>query len=186
MKTLTTLFTEDRITNNRKRFFKRHAIKMNRFERQTLRLRKIKNFLELTIIFLFILSGLGLVVQPKMVPVSPRTESFSPGTFENFGIKTERGSITLSWVPDKNQKTDYYMILKSDQGQTFEPIGLRKGEAAEKDGVFHFTDTQPYHGISYYKLYRMERGGSGGYSKVKSASVEDHIYAIKKLFTGSF
>ncbi|MFN5417407.1 MAG: T9SS type A sorting domain-containing protein [Flavobacteriia bacterium] len=83
-----------------------------------------------------------------------------PVTFSQFsGVKQSAGN-QLIWATSSESQSDYFNILRSNDGITFETIG--KVKAAGNSSIttnYSFLDESPRNGINYYKLKQVDFNG---------------------------
>jgi len=90
-----------------------------------------------------------------------------PVELESFGLDTKEKSVLLNWVTKSELNNDYFVILRSDDGVSFEEIGKVSGMGNSSITVdYQFTDNRPLIGISYYKLKQVDFDGEISFSQV--------------------
>lgn len=85
-----------------------------------------------------------------------------------FSAVYNSGNVYLKWIVS-NQHTDgTYVILRSTDNKTFDPIGFKEGVGVpvSSDIAYYFKDESPCHSTLYYRLLHI--GVSPSYVLSKS------------------
>jgi Pregnancy-associated plasma protein-A/Secretion system C-terminal sorting domain len=94
-------------------------------------------------------------------------------TFE--GIKGNK-NVKLLWKTASEKNNDYFMIEKSRDGQTFEPLTKIGSQGASNDILKYETfDDNPSVGMNYYRLKSVDKGGQVATSKIVSVAFVEKI-----------
>jgi len=73
----------------------------------------------------------------------------------------------LEWVTASETNNDHFIIYHSKNGEEWAKIGQKDGAGTSiETNHYHFTDTDPYQGYTYYRLKQTDHNGSYSYSKV--------------------
>lgn len=107
--------------------------------------------------------------------------SFSPFSFgalttsnplpiELLDFRVEKNAThgaDIKWRTTSEKNNDYFTIERSRDGHTFEDLVRIKGAGTSTDVLnYTVTDTEPYNGISYYRLKQTDFDGSYSYSQL--------------------
>lgn len=65
--------------------------------------------------------------------------------------------VYVNWVTSENNQENYYMIERSDDGITFNVIGLKNGvkSTISQGLLFSFIDNNPLNNYSYYRIIQI-------------------------------
>ncbi|MCB9276561.1 MAG: T9SS type A sorting domain-containing protein [Lewinellaceae bacterium] len=73
-------------------------------------------------------------------------------------------AIELGWKTATEKDNDYMAIERSADGRSFEEIGRVPGAGTTPEPqAYHFTDTKPLNGLSYYRLRQVDFDGASEY-----------------------
>jgi hypothetical protein len=112
------------------------------------------------------------------------SDSPLPVSYLNFsGTLQENSSVRLAWETASERNNDHFVIERSRDGKTFDPIGkvLSKRVSTDERTPYSFVDASPITGINYYRLKQVdvspteESSGSSAYSTIISVSVKSGI-----------
>ena len=91
-------------------------------------------------------------------------------------------TIELTWTTASETNSNYYVIQKSIDGNTFSNIGEVFGSGNSNSIInYSIIDYSPYFGISYYRLKHIDFDGAFTYSNVISVSCEN----IRNIFNAN-
>lgn len=83
-----------------------------------------------------------------------------PISLESFTGRLINKSVELSWTTLVEINNDYFEILKSSDGTSFEVVGKVEGNGTmNRRNSYSFTDDQPSSGMNYYKLKQVDLDG---------------------------
>lgn len=83
-------------------------------------------------------------------------------------------TVKLSWITTSEINNDYFTILRSKDGQSFETLATIVGEGTKLgQTVYSFVDERPYNGISYYRLLQTDFNGTVSNLGTVSAFIEN-------------
>jgi hypothetical protein len=107
-----------------------------------------------------------------------------------FDARHEGEYVRTNWTANSETNNDFYAVLRSKDGVSFEQIGTVEGSGnsnSERNYVFY--DDHPYSGVSYYKLRQVDFDGTETISEVVSVYSESvsliNVYpnpAVSELF----
>jgi fibronectin-binding autotransporter adhesin len=84
-----------------------------------------------------------------------------------FTATAHNDEVDLSWTTATETNNNFFTIEKSNDGKTFECINTVKGAGNSTARLDYFSvDTNPYFGISYYRLKQTDFNGKYSYSKL--------------------
>ncbi len=88
----------------------------------------------------------------------------------------EKDKVLLSWQTASEENSKEFVIERSSNGDRFEAIGSipAKGNSADISN-YHFTDSKPLLGTSYYRLNIIDKDASYEYSNVESVTLDKKI-----------
>jgi large repetitive protein len=90
-----------------------------------------------------------------------------------FEAIQDENNVVVSWITAQEIDSDKFQILRSTDARNFEAIGTIKAAGNSKDNrYYHFTDTAPVEGISYYRLKSIDTDGTSEVSKIASVRFE--------------
>ncbi|MEP7168501.1 MAG: T9SS type A sorting domain-containing protein, partial [Bacteroidota bacterium] len=110
----------------------------------------------------------------------PNVSTFSPWTLTNiisplpiellsFNAITKGKNVEVTWKTAAEINNNYFTVMRSKDGLNFEEIGQVDGAGNSTIALnYHFTDTKPYNGISFYQLKQTDFNGKTSYSKIVS------------------
>ena len=78
-----------------------------------------------------------------------------------FTGKAEENDVLLSWATSVEINNDYFEVQRSVDGINFEVIGIVDGNGDSNEEIeYRYTDSQPYLGLSYYRLRQVDFDGA--------------------------
>jgi hypothetical protein len=118
--------------------------------------------------------------------------SFSPITFvSEFGFALpivltsfsahagEDRSVEVMWSTASEINNDYFTVERSRTGSEFEPFMKVTGAGTtHEENSYSVTDTNPYGGVSYYRLRQTDFDGKSSHSKIVSVSMPENDWSI--------
>lgn len=95
-----------------------------------------------------------------------------PVTWGKFEVREEGRQVYLDWETLSEQNNDSFEIMRSQEGENWTSIGRvpAKG-ASHTTQSYHFTDTSPLFGTSYYHVVQRDIQGSASATEIQSVSV---------------
>ncbi|MFL5729063.1 MAG: glycoside hydrolase family 9 protein [Cytophagaceae bacterium] len=106
-----------------------------------------------------------------------------PVDYLSFNVSpANESSVLVQWNTAHEDDNSYFMIERSMNTIGFEPAGQVKGSGnSSLIKNYSFTDTEPFAGISYYRLKQVDANGNFSYSEIRkvnrgSASSFLHIF----------
>jgi len=95
-----------------------------------------------------------------------------PVEVANFnGVNQDRKNI-LNWTTLSETNNDYFMLERSIDGVTFEPIAKIEGMGNTTEATnYSFIDEDPFSGVNYYRLKQTDFDGSSEYQEAIAISV---------------
>ncbi len=91
-----------------------------------------------------------------------------PVTLLEFKGQTVEKSIALFWTTVNETATKEFIIERSSDLNSFEPIGIVKASSNSGSNYYEFTDPLPLSGKNYYRLKMTEKDGKSSYSNIFS------------------
>lgn len=82
--------------------------------------------------------------------------------------------MRCDWVTASEIDNDYFTIERSKNGIEFETAGITDGAGNSNYQLSNaFTDTDPYRGLSYYRLKQTDFDGRSSYSEIVAVMLTD-------------
>ena len=103
-----------------------------------------------------------------------------PLNFVSFTAKTNglaQKHTLLNWTTEQEVNTDKFEIERSEDNH-FEKIGTVTAHHTSGTAYYSFTDTQPLHGISFYRIKQIDKDGKYTYSETKSIKNDHFPFSI--------
>jgi Secretion system C-terminal sorting domain len=135
-------------------------------------------------------AGVNFVTVPSVTAFSPwtLTNQTSPLPIEllYFDAKAVKKQVEVSWQTVSELNNDYFTVQRSQSNFDFEDIGFVNGAGNSNSLLnYKFTDTNPYNGISYYRLKQTDFNGQFSLSKsvpvnirsTTSVLIIEYVYA---------
>jgi hypothetical protein len=92
----------------------------------------------------------------------------------SFEVKHKLPGVSLNWTTSSEINNDYFIIERSKDGISFEPLGKIKGAGNSTIVLeYDFYDAKPYNGINYYRLRQVDFNGTFTHSDVAAIRIED-------------
>ncbi len=86
----------------------------------------------------------------------------------------ENKVVRCDWVTASEIDNDYFTIERSKNGIEFETAGITDGAGNSNYQLsYAFTDTEPYRGLSYYRLKQTDFDGRSSYSEIVAVMLTD-------------
>ncbi|HSZ24757.1 MAG TPA: T9SS type A sorting domain-containing protein, partial [Cytophagaceae bacterium] len=103
---------------------------------------------------------------------SPCVNNTLPVSLLYFKVQAQtNGTVSLSWMTTTEKNNAYFVIERSQDGITFEPIGTVEGHGNSIQSIsYSYTDYNALDGTSYYRLKQVDFNGQAAYSDIKSVS----------------
>lgn len=97
-----------------------------------------------------------------------------PITLVDFDVKViDEDHVSINWQTQSEQDNDYFKVMKSDDGLSWETIGEVDGAGNSSETIdYQHMDDEPHRGISYYRIGQVDLNGSINYTDVKSIQIE--------------
>jgi hypothetical protein len=97
----------------------------------------------------------------------------------SFDASVIQNEVLLKWATASELNNDYFTILRSQSGESWEEIETIKGAIDSQVRIdYQITDTRPHIGVSYYRLKQTDYDGTSTYSSIKRVQV-DESYQLK-------
>ncbi len=105
-----------------------------------------------------------------------------PVALVSFTGKNSGETNVMEWLTVSETRSDYFVVERSRDGKTFEPVGKVKGAGnSTVEKTYSFTDEHPFSGINYYRLKQVDYDGNFSYSQTVSVTTM-HESAIIKIY----
>lgn len=94
----------------------------------------------------------------------------------NFSAQvTPKQQVQLQWLTQQEIKQSHYDIERSPTGQDWAFVGKVASQSSISKHTYHFLDSQPLLGKSYYRLKAVDHDGAFSYSEIQQ------VFISKKL-----
>lgn len=92
----------------------------------------------------------------------------------SFNAKAnENKTVNLEWSTATEINNDFFTIEKSIDGEKWDYVGEKKGAGNSNAQInYSMIDTEPYNGISYYRLKQTDFDGTYAYSDIRSVQFQ--------------
>lgn len=103
-----------------------------------------------------------------------------PVTWSNIGATlTREEDGKINWTTASEINNDYFEILKSTTGNTYEVIGEVKGSGnSSVDNHYEFIDDNVHSGVTYYKIRQVDYDGNSSYSPIRTIRLQSNEQAF--------
>ncbi len=123
------------------------------------------------------------VTVPDVTAFSPWTLSGNNSTLPvellYFTASVEGEKVNLSWMTSSEINNDYFAIERTRDGISFETIAIIDGAGNSTQPLLYLeTDTEPFGGISYYRLKQVDFNGAHSYSSIVAVEVEQKTFDV--------
>lgn len=96
-------------------------------------------------------------------------------------------AVLCEWTTASEIGNDYFTIERSVDATHFEEVGVIDGAGNSSVPLFYsFTDQNPYHGISYYRLRQTDFNGEISYSEIRAVEITSASGFILNAFPNPF
>jgi hypothetical protein len=96
---------------------------------------------------------------------------FLPVELLDFRAATEGKRVRLDWTTGSEYNNDHFVVERSADGMTFEPIAVVTGAGQSSRPItYDAIDARPLDGSSYYRLRQVDRDGSSDLSSTVALS----------------
>jgi hypothetical protein len=97
-----------------------------------------------------------------------------PITLISLTAERKQNGVDVTWTTASEINNDYFIVQRSKDGMCFEDAGVQKGAGnSNQKNCYVYCDTNPYKGISYYRLQQNDKDGSSAYSSIVSVDLEE-------------
>lgn len=102
-----------------------------------------------------------------------------PVEWLSFIATPENSTVKLLWATATEYNNDYFVIERSVDGSSFEPIGQVKGSGTSSViNQYRFTDITPHKGTSYYRIRQVDFDGAFDYSRIAAVRMGETVSGI--------
>jgi hypothetical protein len=106
-----------------------------------------------------------------------------PISLLDFNVQTVLDDVDVTWTTATETNNDYFTVEKSIDGKNFEVAGVVEGAGNSNELLaYSFKDTQPFDGISYYRLKQTDFDGKYSYTGILSvqfnAKSNNNVFSI--------
>jgi hypothetical protein len=92
-----------------------------------------------------------------------------PVEMSRYDIQLKDKKVHVNWVTDSEQNNDYFAVQRSENGNLWETIGVRKGKGnSTVQNSYQLIDEKPLASISYYRLKQVDLDGKYTYTPLRS------------------
>jgi Secretion system C-terminal sorting domain len=102
-----------------------------------------------------------------------------PVTLTRFTATAGNKTVLTGWQTVLEQNADHFEVWRSNNGQQFELAGSVPA-VGNGTGIhnYSYTDSQPYAGVSYYRLKSVDKNGSFSWSAIVTVTMRDAGYWV--------
>lgn len=94
----------------------------------------------------------------------------------------EERVVTIKWVTQSEHNNDFFTVEKTIDGEQFEEVARVKGNGNSSEiNKYNCIDSQPYEGISYYRLKQTDLNGEFHYSPLVAVEFGNKTYTLVHL-----
>ena len=99
-----------------------------------------------------------VTIQAAILPIELITFTANP---------TENQQVSVNWTTASESNNDYFEVERSEDGNTFYPIGKVAGAGSiANNSHYQLIDKQPTYGINFYRLKQVDFDGTHSFSKI--------------------
>jgi hypothetical protein len=92
-------------------------------------------------------------------------------------------NIVINWKTASEINNDYFTIERSKNAIDWEKVDNVVGAGNSSSLLsYSITDTNPYNGVSYYRLRQIDFDGDFSYSKIKSVTIKELFDDVVKCY----
>lgn len=96
-----------------------------------------------------------------------------PVELSHFDVVPQQRNALCNWVTETELNNDYFNVQRSPNAIDFETIGKVEGSGTTTNqSEYQFLDTDPFMGVSYYRLQQVDVDGQFTYSPIRSFNLE--------------
>lgn len=115
----------------------------------------------------------------------------------NFNAVVEGENVLATWTTATEVNNDYFAVERSHDGINFETVGIKKGSGNSSLTLYYsMLDTEPFKGVSYYRLRQVDFDGAESKSSLVAVSFQNsntlyvfpnpaHVSTINVRFTAA-
>ena len=97
-----------------------------------------------------------------------------PIELADFNLTYENPAVVATWETASELNNDYFTLERAGTDLAFDEIGRKPGAGTSKiPHSYSMIDSNPYEGISYYRLKQTDFDGTETYSEAKSMFIEE-------------
>lgn len=86
--------------------------------------------------------------------------------------------VETEWTTASELNNDFFTVERSADGEFFEEVGRVDGAGTSQKSInYHFLDTRPLAGVSYYRLRQVDFDGTFSYSQIRKVEIEEILGA---------
>lgn len=116
---------------------------------------------------------------PETFMVFGNTISNLPIELGHFAAQLDDEEVNVDWSTISQRDNDYFTVERSSDGNKFESIGEVKGAGTSVQTMnYDFTDSDPMHGLSYYRLRQTDFNGD---TETYNAVAVKYIVAVDEV-----
>ena len=110
---------------------------------------------ELTLLFVLVFATVSTFAQTRANALSdPNKLDLVKQT-----IVCNSGKVYLNWIAKSNATDCIYVVERSEDGDDFEPVGLKEGVGSPVELLYSWVDIKPLHGTAYYRIKQVNDEG---------------------------
>lgn len=106
-----------------------------------------------------------------------------PITLSNIETNCNKSTVVIEWTTSSEINNDYFTIERSEDGKSFEPIGIVSGAGNSSISLdYFFIDDTPLNGVSYYRLKQTDFDGKFSYSKIVDSDCKTNSESYTSIY----
>ncbi|MEM6724550.1 MAG: T9SS type A sorting domain-containing protein, partial [Bacteroidota bacterium] len=91
-----------------------------------------------------------------------------PVELTRFNATLDQDRVILDWETATEYNNAYFEIERSKDGESFEVVERINGAGTTQEPrTYRAIDTEPYIGVSYYRLHQVDFDGQDSYSEIR-------------------
>ncbi len=118
--------------------------------------------LELVLLYVLVFAAMSALAQePAVANNSAAVSATQPSRLEfvKESVVFNTGKVYLNWVAKGNSPDCIYVIERSNDGNEFEPVGLKEGIGSPLELLYSWVDTKPMPGTAHYRIKQIDNEG---------------------------
>lgn len=111
--------------------------------------------LQLVLLYVLVFAAMSAFAQEAAVAGKQTTKL----EFVKESVVFNTGKVYLNWVAKGNSNDCIYVIERSNDGNEFEPVGLKEGIGSPLELLYSWVDAKPVAGTIHYRIKQIDNEG---------------------------